>query len=273
MIKKYVIAKSLEEAKEILEKEEAKVVGGGTWLKFSKTSCETLVDITRIGLNFIQKNGVYKIGSTTTIEEIKESEVLKKIAAGLVNKHAAAFYPYTLRNLATIGGNIVPYFPLSDMAPVLLSLDAKIKTTSGDFDIYDFLKMSRGKTIGKKSILTEILIPEYTEEFISNSFRFSQLKNEFAWIIGIINIIPDTSKTIKDVRIVVSACTRRPTRLKTLEEKLKSNKITDAFLQEVRKSVRELKLILDRRASIEYRIKVLENLLVNAFEELKKSVS
>lgn len=267
MIKNYIIAKDIIEADKLLKETKGRVIAGGTWIRFAPY-IETVIDITRTGLDYINKNGVYKIGATTVIENIVESELLKKIAGGVLNKHAGFFYPFTLRNLATVGGNIVPYFPLSDLAPVFLSLDAVVETTKKTYSFYEFIKLSR-RSIGKEEILTSITIPEYTENFISSSFRFSQLKNEFAWITGIVNIITENS-VVKDSRIVISACTRRPTRLKTLEEKLKGNKITDGFLSEVRKHVGELKLILDRRSSIEYRKIVIENLLVNSFLELKK---
>ena len=126
----YFAPRSLAEAVEVLARHhgEACTVAGGTDLllkmKAGRLSPKAIVNIKRIpelrGLTF---NSHLTLGALTTLEEIKQSSIIRERYPALSDA-AATMASVQIRNLATVGGNLCNAAPSADLAPILIALNA-----------------------------------------------------------------------------------------------------------------------------------------------------
>ena len=102
-----------------------KVVAGGTFVSRQKyVKVHTLIDIQELGFDYINDNGDLHIGSMVTFTEFIETN--NDYANGTLLSSFAKCGPITVRNIATIGGNIMGGYYWNDTTPVLLFLEAKL---------------------------------------------------------------------------------------------------------------------------------------------------
>lgn len=128
---------TLQEALEILarEGEGVKVIAGGTDLVVQvlerRKSPRLLLNLSRIGdLREIGEDGeTVRIGALVTHRQIERSPILKR-RAPLLCEAALLIGSPQLRNLATIGGNIMNASPVADSTPPLMALDATVSLRS-----------------------------------------------------------------------------------------------------------------------------------------------
>jgi CO/xanthine dehydrogenase FAD-binding subunit len=126
----YVRAHSLDEAVTLLGEPgvRSRVLAGGTDLvnQFRKgeVSCDRVVDVAQVpDLKGIQDGDRIRIGAAVTHAEIAESALLQKVAPILVRACGQIGSPQ-IRNVATIGGNVVNAAACADTLPVLVCLEA-----------------------------------------------------------------------------------------------------------------------------------------------------
>jgi len=106
----YVVPKSLEEAVGLLGPD-ARPIGGGTdlteMMKDALVEPARVVSLKRIaGLEYIKEDGdALRIGATTTLREIAESETVNKRYTALAQAARAVASPQ-IRNTATLAGNL-----------------------------------------------------------------------------------------------------------------------------------------------------------------------
>lgn len=137
MWREYLYPTTVEQAIEMLTayQGQARVIAGGTdltlELKRGQRQATCLVDISRIPtLRGIQEHdGSIVIGATTTHAEIARSALLRERAAVLAEAAAGLGCPQ-VRQVGTIGGNVVNAQPAADAALALLALDAEAELVS-----------------------------------------------------------------------------------------------------------------------------------------------
>src|SRR5581483_7411753 len=158
---------SVPEALRLLQKGkgQARIVAGGTDLAVAGgDGIRVLIDITQAGLNYIRrKPGAIAIGATTTLAELEDSALLRKIAGGILTQAASTCGSPLIGNLATIGGNMANASPAADMAAPLLILEASAVVADARgphrMSLAEYLA---GVQAGKfaRSILIELDVPE-----------------------------------------------------------------------------------------------------------------
>ena len=128
---------SVEEAIEFLGKtESSKLLAGGTDLILEisreKLNVEYLVSLQRISsLKHIKEEAnKIVIGSMLTFNELKASKIVSKNFLSLIHCAETMGSPQ-IRNMATIGGNIVNAASAADVIPCLMSLDATLNIKGG----------------------------------------------------------------------------------------------------------------------------------------------
>jgi carbon-monoxide dehydrogenase medium subunit len=96
------------------------VIAGGTHVVPHAGPTESLVSLRRAGLSGISRDGdTITIGAATTLAQIgREVEFLHDAIESIASP--------TIRNLATIGGNLFVPPPYGDLAVCLLALDARV---------------------------------------------------------------------------------------------------------------------------------------------------
>jgi len=145
------------------------ILAGGTDLvpryERGKQLPKSIIDVKKIPeFSDINKVGIsLEIGAATSIENIKNNEIIKKRYSAL-HQSTIDFGSVQIRNRATIGGNICNASPAGDTLPSLYAFDAKLLLRNKDgnrlVNIEDFI-LNPGKTdIQQGEILQKIIIPE-----------------------------------------------------------------------------------------------------------------
>jgi xanthine dehydrogenase small subunit len=111
------------------------IVGGGTDLYIQRpdelAESEPAFISLRPDLRDIkEENGSVYIGAGVTVEEIKESALIKKAVPGM-KAYLDLVSSTLMRNRATAAGNIVNASPIGDMTILLLALDGEVVLANG----------------------------------------------------------------------------------------------------------------------------------------------
>lgn len=265
----YVAAKSLKEASDLVVKhgEKCIVMSGGTdviillkenVLKDVDTviDLKTIPDLTQ--LEFVEGEGL-KIGSNTKLYAIQSSStVIEKMPAVAQAAHYVA--SSQIRRKGTMAGNICNASPSADTAPILLAMNAKIKTFSQDggreIAIDDFFKGVKKTCLDKSKgeLVTSIEIPELKSGEGSAYFKHAIRKAMDLAIIGVAAWIKMDGNKVADCRIALGGVATTPIRAYEAEKALIGNEITDEILEKVGTTASgECRPISDVRASAEYR--------------------
>ncbi len=132
MWQEYLYAETVDGALSLLAERsgQARIVAGGTdlvlQLKRGERQAACLIDISRVdGLRGIAKvNGTITLGAAVTHAEAAASPLIRQFAPVLAEAAAKVGSP-EIRNVATIGGNVVNAQPAADTALALLALEAE----------------------------------------------------------------------------------------------------------------------------------------------------
>ena len=185
---KYLRPRHLSEALALLEeyRGEARIIAGGTDLliqiRKKEANPRVLIDITQIpDLDRIKgEEGLIKIGALVTHHQIAVSPLIRE-KAGALSQGASWVGSPQIRNLGTVGGNIVSGQPGADVTIPLLALNAKVRVLSkkGEriISLTNFFK-GPGKTAvdSASEIVTEVLFPALKEGETSLSLRLAKRK-------------------------------------------------------------------------------------------------
>jgi len=277
---KYISPKTKEEVLQILkqEKSEACLVAGCSnvlpYIKDKIISKKLLLDISGIEeLNYIKESeGEIYIGAGTTISDLINSKIIRE-ECNILYQAAEQFADPTIRNSATIGGNLADASPAADMAPPLLVLDAVLEVESMDgkreISLKNFFIGPRKTVLHDDEMITSIKIKD---DSINKNGCFIKLglRQAMAISLATVALILEVEKDkVADVRIAMGSIAPTPLRLIKVEGFLKNKEINDELIEEAIKKVREeVKPIGDVRASAEYRRYVSGILFKRAFEKL-----
>ncbi len=209
-------------------KKDIKLLAGGTDLVIEMRKSRTpynIVDISKLGeLRFIREEGnKIRIGALTTHSEISQSSIVRSKAKPLALASASVGSP-SIRNLGTIGGNIVNASPAADTLPALALLNANLILASIDgkrtLSISDFIKGAYKTDIQPGEILIEIEI----DSLSPNTFSyFVKLGRRNALAIARLSVavaLNVADSRITEARIAPGAVFRSPHRVKPAEDYL-----------------------------------------------------
>ena len=263
---------TLDEACQIMAelKEKARPLAGGTDLlvnmRRGAVSPENVVSLGRIeelkGVN--PSNGQLRLGACLTAAEIGQSREVNDLINPL-GIGANSLGSPLIRNLATIGGNLVTARPAADLPPPLMAYGASVvlKNSSGKRTIsLDNFFRGPGQTVMEPDeLLTEIIIekpPPYS------GGDYIKLGARKTLVISIVNVaaflsLDGRDGTITSARVVLGAVAPVPMRTTSSEQVLLGEKPTDAlFLRAGEAAAGDSKPIDDFRGSAEYRRAMVE---------------
>ncbi len=187
-VSEYLMPSSLEEALAMLAQRQgkARVIAGGTdvvpELRRRDYQAETLVDISRLPDmdGIAQEGGDIVMGPLVTHAQAADSDLIQKKAGALAAGCLAVGSPQ-IRNVATLGGNLVSGQPAADASVPLLALEAQVTIASGEGErqvpLREFF-VSVGETVldPGREILTQIRFPALGEGQGSSYQRLSKRK-------------------------------------------------------------------------------------------------
>ncbi|MGC8817135.1 MAG: FAD binding domain-containing protein [Candidatus Hadarchaeum sp.] len=266
--KEYFRAITVGEAVGLLKKfgRRAAVLAGGTDLLVVKPShLEYLIDISRLPLDYIKKEGGgIRIGALATLNEIADSPLLNVEPYDVIAKSTLDMGTPITKNYATIGGNICNAAPSADMPPSLIALEAEARITGPRSKrkvlLENFFLGPKKTVLRRGEILTEIFVPKAPGGTKAVFFKKGRTSEDIAQVNVAVRLTVD-GDICKVARIVLGAVAPTPIRAKKAESLLvgkKLEEIAPSLEVVAKKAAEETKPISDIRAPAEYRRAVAE---------------
>jgi CO/xanthine dehydrogenase FAD-binding subunit len=231
----YLVPTLLEEALSMLKERQgqARVIAGGTdliiQLKKKEVTARCLVDVTNLDeLKGIElEDGFIRVGACVTHAELASSSLIREGAAALAEGASRVGSPQ-IRNMGTVGGNIVNAQPAADTVVPLMALEAEVEvaTSTG----------TRREPLGGLCVGPGQCTVDATAEILTTvRFRalgpnqgsaFERLAKRRALALPILNAaavvtLNDGEDTFQEVRLAVGPIGPTPSRVFNAEEALR----------------------------------------------------
>ncbi len=258
---------TLEEACEILAElgTKARPLAGGTDLLVNMkkkiiaprhvVSLGNLEALREIG----SSNGTIRLGALTTAAEIAESEAVRK-AFGALCQGASNLGSPLIRNLATIGGNLVSARPAADLPPSLMAYGGRliIRNKGGrrTIPLENFIKGPGDTDLVSGEILTEV---EIDKPPAHSGAAYMKLGTRKALEISLVNVasfiaLDGQDGVITSARVVLGAVGPTPLRAPSAEKILLGEKPSDRLFEKAaQEAAGDSRPIDDFRGSAGYR--------------------
>ncbi|MBD2485165.1 xanthine dehydrogenase small subunit [Planktothrix sp. FACHB-1365] len=275
----------LSEVLEILQQyPDAKLVAGATdlGLEISHHHQEfpTLISLESVAeLQQLKQTSDYvEIGASIPLSQIEEN--LKGIFLSL-DEMLSWFAARQIRNRATIGGNLATASPIGDLAPVLLSLDAKLRLASLTGEriicIADFFKGYRQTELQPQEVMVSIIIPKTITanaiRRLSQSYKIGKRgTDDISIVSAAFTIDLDTNNTIIHARLAYGGVAAIPIRAINIETMLVGKHWNYATIQNAKILLKDtFNPLTDLRGSADYRKRLIANLFEKFFIEFSPS--
>jgi CO/xanthine dehydrogenase FAD-binding subunit len=275
-IDRYIAARSLDEALEVLAAGEATILAGGTDLMPQSRSgklrfAATLMNIRRVPeLAGIELAGdTIRLGALTTITELMNDPVVRTHLPVLVEV-GDHFASDQIRNAATLGGNIGNASPAGDTLVPLMILDAQVELASKPNGVISrrlvplqefFVGPGRTRR-DPKELVAAVCVPRPAEGFIGRFLKFgTRPALDISVIsIGVGGVLRD--RTLNRVRVAFGAVAPTPVRCPCSEQVLEGRPLSAELIGEAARAARdEVRPISDVRASAWYRKEMIHNMM------------
>jgi carbon-monoxide dehydrogenase medium subunit len=241
----YLIPTSVQEAISLHESngEQSHYIAGGTdvmiKIKQGKISPQVLISLKRLKDldHIIYEKGELRIGAMVTHRMLELSPPIRKEFPILIDA-VENIGSVQIRNVGTIGGNIVNGVPSADGAIPLLTLGAQVRIVGSEGErtvaLEDFF-IGPGKTCLKSGeILSEFIVPKlpaHTGAAYWKHMRRGAMELAILGV-GVLISLEDDMKTCAEARIGLGVLAPTPIRAKRAETFLKGKKIDEEILKE-----------------------------------------
>ncbi len=251
--------RTVKETAALLRRPSSLAVAGGTSF-IAKPRVEHLVDLTRLELNYIRdKKTKVLIGATTTATNISESQVLGRLASGILHAASSTMADTQLRNVITVGGDIACRYIWANLPPALMVLDARLKIAGSKERVISIEKFFKSR-LQPGEFISEVIVPKKSAKGKGAFIKFSRTKFEYS-LITVAVYAERRGKKTSVVRVAVSGNTP-PTRIKAIEVGLQGKVITEELLERTTmEAVAQLPLTESYIFSEKYRRELLSILL------------
>ena len=241
----------LGEAVELLERfgDEALALAGGTDvvvdLRRGARGQRHLVSLRDIPeLRGIRVEGdTLHIGAMTTAAELGASPEVAAQRPELLEA-VRVFAGPQIRNMATVGGNLCTAASCADLAPMLIALSARVRTTGRELPLEDLFRDVRATVLKPGEILIDVAVPVRRPGEGAAYEAFGQRAASFITVVGVAAFVRGDTN-----RIVLGAVAPTPVLLKNAG--VEEARAAAAPISDVRGSAehrRDLVEVLTRRA-------------------------
>lgn len=274
---------TIKEAVEILAEKGsgAYLLAGGTDLlvrmKREDITPTALVNLKRINaLNEIKsdKNGI-RIGALSSISSIENSQAIRR-SYPVLSQSAGTLGTRSIRNLATIGGNIGRASPASDMSPALIVLQAKVAAQgpSGkrEMEIENIFTGPGATSLSSGEIITSFILPNMAPNTGAAYLKMGRRSGGGdCALVGVAVLLTMSNGEAGDIRIVFSSVGPKPMRARHAEEVIMSGTLTEERMKEAARTAEgEMSPITDMRCSASYRRELIRVLTFRALQEAQQ---
>ena len=235
------------------------------------------------GLEAIAGDGTISIGARVTHRRLERAPDLQGALRGLIEGARVVGGPQ-VRNVATVGGNIVNASPAADVVVVLLALDARLTCLGPAGErtpALDGFATAPGVTgLGPGELLTRAsfprLAPRSATAFLKTGRRRA-MEISIACVAARLTLDADLERC-QDVRVALGAVGPTAMRARAAEQYLEGRALTDAAMLEAGQiAAAECRPIGDVRASARYRALLVATLvprvLARCLERVRPEIS
>jgi CO/xanthine dehydrogenase FAD-binding subunit len=207
------------------------------------------------------------IGSCATFTKLLQSPLIRKHFPVLINGLKVLGSP-PLRNMATIGGNIVTASPAGDTLPPLhvlrAELELKRRDSSRRVPIRDFFKGPGETILTPGEVLTAIRLKKCSEFDLHHYEKVGQRKALAIAVVSLAALVRVSDKgMVKEARLAWGSAAPTVVTSAEVEAILVGNRLSHQVLEKAAQLARTtVKPIDDLRASADYRRQVAGNLLL-----------
>lgn len=232
-LKRYYRPKSIAEALALLEKNSGSilVIAGGTKLVKTRNSIvQELVDITGLGLDYIRENdGIVRIGATTSLQKMVESQLLKTAFQKIVNEAAHMTHrSKMIRNASTVGGELVTTNSLSVLYCAFLVLQAQVRFVGGE-EFALAINIFKNKKELSGGLMVEVLVPALRENTFT-AIETLQQRQGIPVITAAARVTLDKGSCTQ-VKLAITGTHNCPQRLHAIEDTMNGQAFNHANIE------------------------------------------
>ena len=280
-IEEYHRPQDLAQAIDILSRfgNSARVIAGGTDILPRRSGVKKLdninhlVDISKLDLDYLKKDsGHIRIGAATTINTIGVSTLFSSGPYEALSEAASAHSTATIRNRATVGGNLCNASACADFALPMLVFDAVLVAAGPKgkrhIPIESFFKGANYTALHKEEVLLEIRIPLCSDK-TGTSFlklRRHQTAIDMA-VVNVATLVTFKKRRCQSAAIALGSVAPISFRAKKAESVLTGAALNEQVIQKAAATAAaEAKPIDDVRATSAYRKKMVAVLVRRSLE-------
>jgi aerobic carbon-monoxide dehydrogenase medium subunit len=270
----YERAGSVDEALELLGRDDAKLLAGGHSLlplmKLRLAQPALLVDIGRIEeLSYVRDAGEQlAIGALTRHHDVANDPLVQEHCP-IVSYAAGLIGDPQVRHRGTIGGSVAHGDPASDLPTVLLALDAElaVRGPGGETAVpaADFFRGLFETALGPQDMLTEIRIPKLGSWTGWSYLKFNRRAQDWATV-GVAALVRRDNGTVEQASVALTNMGLTPLRATAVEDALAGSSADDAAAA-AEKADEGASPPSDTNASADYRRELSRVLTRRALEE------
>ena len=216
-----------------------------------------------------------QVGALATVRELERSELVRK-SHPVLGEAAGVLGSPSIRNLATVGGNIGRASPASDLAPSLMILGAKVCVEGSggkrDLEVGDFFKGSGVGILSPGDLILSFHVPEMEEGSRAAYLRLGRREGMDCCLVGVAVrvVFSGMDNGVRAARVVLAAVGPTPLRARKVEEELLSGSFTEERIRAAaRLAMKECFPISDLRASGDYRQEMVGVLMRRILERVR----
>lgn len=249
---------------------DAKILSGGhsliPMMKLRLATPEHIIDISGIkGLDYIrEEDGVLKIGALAKESALEESDLIARKYPLLLDAAKMIADP-SVRNRATVGGNLAHGDAANDHPAVMLAYRAEIIATGPNgqrsIPIDEFFLGFFMTALEPDEILTEIRIPVPPAGSGGAYKKMERKVGDYATAAAAVQLTVDGSGVCQYIGIGLTNVSAAPMRAQRSEDALRGQKITDDLIKQAAVMAgQDCDPNPDLRGSIEYKRSVVKTL-------------
>jgi len=260
-VEAYYLPRSLDEALAMLADDDSSllVMGGGTvampLINEGVSAPEKVLGLRRAGLNYIRQNETsVTIGATTTLTQMLDLDSIPMLQEAAGNSAA-----WTIRNMATVGGNFFVPPPAGDFATALLALDAELvlmrKSGQRVVPAADFYTGFMSNALRAGELLAEINVPIPDGE--TAFIKYGRRTSNTPAVVTVAAYLKLAGKRVTQARLALNAVGPHPLRARAAEAVLEDAVLDDqSIAQAAQAAMDEVEPYTDAVASEWYRRKM-----------------
>ena len=274
----YLTPSKISDAIAMLQKhgEEAKILAGGHSLipamRLRLSEPGYLIDISGIqGLDYIlEESGQLRIGAMTREASLEESQIVREKYPLLLDTAKMIADP-SVRNVATVGGNLAHGDPANDHPATMLALGANVVVEgpngSREIGIDDFFPDFFTTALEPEEILTEIRIPSPPSCSGGAYLKIERKVGDYAAAAVACQLNIDSGGSIQKIGIGLTNVGSTPIRASSAEQLLQGKNPDENMIAEAgRLSAADSEPMEDLRGSAEYKRALVNELTQRAIK-------